>query len=219
MPTIVSMTGVDSELYEAVAGRAKQALRQRMKSLRAAYPAGARAARSARIVERLLGLEAFESARSIATFHPMVALQEVDLSFVDVSARAQGKRVYYPALRKHADGTLHSELRLSASAAELVVRGSRFAEPPPEAPLAVRGEVDLVLVPALAVATTGHRLGYGRGFYDSLLPDVRPPALAVVVAFDFQLLAELPVLPHDVACDLVVTDARVLSIGPGTPPT
>ena len=59
-----------------------------------------------------------------------------------------------------------------------------------------------------------HRLGYGAGFYDSLLPDVRPPAQAVVVAFDFQLLVDLPTLPHDVPCDWVVTDTRALKAQP-----
>ncbi len=75
------------------------------------------------------------------------------------------------------------------------------------------------MVPALAVTDTDHRLGYGRGFYDVTLPDFCPPALSVVVAFDFQLLAELPVLEHDVACEVVVTDARVIRAGKsGTDP-
>jgi len=67
-------------------------------------------------------------------------------------------------------------------------------------------------VPALAVASSGHRLGYGSGFYDATLPDFCPPALSIVVAYDFQLLAELPVSAHDIACDIVVTDARLLRV-------
>ena len=51
---------------------------------------------------------------------------------------------------------------------------------------------DVVVVPALAVAADGHRVGYGIGFYDATLPDVCPPAAAVMVAFGFQLLAEVP---------------------------
>ncbi|HVY49722.1 MAG TPA: 5-formyltetrahydrofolate cyclo-ligase, partial [Minicystis sp.] len=56
----------------------------------------------------------------------------------------------------------------------------------------------------------GYRLGYGAGYYDRALPRVRPPALAVGVAFSFQLVADLPVTEHDVPVDLVVTDDRVL---------
>jgi 5-formyltetrahydrofolate cyclo-ligase len=76
----------------------------------------------------------------------------------------------------------------------------------------VRGEVDLLFVPALAVAPNGQRLGYGAGFYDSLLPDVCPPGRAVAVAYDFQLLVDLPSLPHDVPCQIVLTDARTLLV-------
>ena len=47
------------------------------------------------------------------------------------------------------------------------------------------------------------------GFYDATLPDYRPPARALVVAFAFQLVGELPLLEHDVACDGVVTDEAV----------
>jgi 5-formyltetrahydrofolate cyclo-ligase len=50
------------------------------------------------------------------------------------------------------------------------------------------------------------------GFYDVTLPDVSPPAASIIVAYDFQLLGELPELEHDVACDYVVTDRRTLSV-------
>jgi 5-formyltetrahydrofolate cyclo-ligase len=67
-------------------------------------------------------------------------------------------------------------------------------------------------VPALAVSPDGHRLGYGAGFYDATLPDFRPPGTAIAVVFDFQVLVELPVLSHDVACDVIVTDRRSLVV-------
>ena len=130
---------------------------------------------------------------------------------LDAAARQSGKRVYYPTVERSGDRELTALAELQ-SASELVTRGRRFAEPPEGAPLAARGDVGLVVVPALAVAASGHRLGYGGGFYDAMLPDFRPPAVAVVVAFDFQLIAELPVEAHDVACDVVVTDARVLGV-------
>lgn len=194
-----------AELAEA----AKQELRKRLRALRLAHPAEALATRSRAIVTRVAELPAFASAASVALFFPMQDRKEVDLRPLDAEARRQGKRVYYPFLEPRGEA-LVSGFRLTASLDDLQDRGQRFLEPPPDAPVAARGEVDLVLVPALAVAPSGHRLGYGAGFYDSLLPDVRPPARAIVVAYDFQLLVELPVLPHDVACDGLVTDARSL---------
>ncbi|HYQ18151.1 MAG TPA: 5-formyltetrahydrofolate cyclo-ligase, partial [Polyangiaceae bacterium] len=57
---------------------------------------------------------------------------------------------------------------------------------------------------------SGHRFGYGVGFYDLLLFDVCLPVVAIAVVYDFQLFADLPQWPHDVACGVVLTDARVL---------
>jgi 5-formyltetrahydrofolate cyclo-ligase len=204
---------LDPRLVAELGARAKVQLRQRMKALRAAFPPASLAERSAKIVARVAELPDFVAARSVALFWPLLDKHEVDVRALDELARAAQKVVYYPGFTRSPEGTLCTDLRRTESIAELAPRGQRFAEPPPEAPAAVRGAVDLIVVPALAVALTGHRLGFGVGFYDSMLPDFRPPARAVVVAFDFQLLAELPVEPHDVACDAVVSEARSVLVG------
>lgn len=211
MPS-AGMDPVDPRLLAEVTDRAKRQIRARMRSLRSAHPEAARAERSARIVDRLAALPELAAARSVASFWPMTEWHEVDLRALDAVLRREQKRVYYPGLASADGGALRTALRLTRSAEDLAVRAGRFAEPPSDAPEAARGDVDVVVVPALAVAANGHRLGYGAGFYDALLPDFRPPALAVIVAYDFQLLAELPVLRHDVPCDLVVTDARTLVV-------
>jgi 5-formyltetrahydrofolate cyclo-ligase len=66
-------------------------------------------------------------------------------------------------------------------------------------------------VPALAVDARGFRIGYGRGFYDRLLPTL-PNALTVAIVYDFQLVAEVPEEPFDVPVHVVATDARVLRV-------
>ena len=180
-----------------------------MRALRKAYPEAALGERSARIVERVSKLGEYENARSIALFWPLS--REVDLRALDALARSRGKRVYYPVMDPTEAG-FSTGFALSRDTGELATRSERFLEPPAEAPRAARGEIDLILVPALAVGANGHRLGYGRGFYDVTLPDFRPPAKSVVVAYEFQLLSELPEAAHDVASDCVVTDARTLTV-------
>lgn len=195
---------------DQLAEAAKQELRKRMRALRQAHPPQALLARNRALVERAQAHEAFGRAESVALFFPMTERKEIDLRELDRAAREAGKRVYYPFLEQRGE-SLVSGLRLTRSVAELADRGHRFLEPPLDAPVALRGELDLLFVPALAVAPSGHRLGYGAGFYDSLLPDFCPPAQAIAVAFDFQLLVELPTLPHDVPCNVVLTDARTFS--------
>ncbi|QEH34084.1 5-formyltetrahydrofolate cyclo-ligase family protein [Aquisphaera giovannonii] len=70
------------------------------------------------------------------------------------------------------------------------------------------GEVDWVLVPGLAFDERARRLGRGAGHYDRLLPRLRPGTPRHALAFDCQIVADLPVEPHDVPIDGVHTPSR-----------
>jgi|SRR5450631_351841 5-formyltetrahydrofolate cyclo-ligase len=69
---------------------------------------------------------------------------------------------------------------------------------------------DLVLVPLAAFDRSGHRIGYGAGYYDRTLAVLRElkPVMAIGVGFAVQEIDILPVLPHDVALDYVLTETR-----------
>jgi len=57
--------------------------------------------------------------------------------------------------------------------------------------------VQLLLVPGLAFNDEGHRMGYGRGFYDALLAKLSDDILTVGLGFEAQMHLEIPVEPHD----------------------
>ncbi|NLE88891.1 MAG: 5-formyltetrahydrofolate cyclo-ligase [Myxococcales bacterium] len=207
---------LDPEHLAALSHRAKRQIRQRMRATRQAYPSTAVAARSAKICERLLALPILAGAKAVASFAPLLERREVDLRPLDEALRHRGVALYYPFMDPTPTG-YRTGFRKVERPDDLVPRQQPFAEPPPDAPEARRGDIDVVLVPALAVAADGHRVGYGMGYYDATLPDVVPPAISVVVAFDFQLLTELPHEAHDRACDWVVTDAREIDVRGGVP--
>lgn len=73
------------------------------------------------------------------------------------------------------------------------------------------GELELVVVPALAADALGNRLGKGKGFYDRTLANLKAKTIAVV--FDQELLDQLPVEEHDQRVDYVVTPNRTLFCG------
>jgi 5-formyltetrahydrofolate cyclo-ligase len=169
-------------------------------------PATARAARSAATVARVLELPEFARARTLVAFSALP--KELDLSELLTKARQLGKRVGLPRVRGDAQ-TL--ELREVAQDAQLVEGAFGVFEPEPSAPLIDPADVDLALVPGLAFDARGHRIGYGRAFYDRLLP-LLPRAFRIGVAFDFQFVSELPDEPHDVPMHCIVSDARCLRI-------
>jgi 5-formyltetrahydrofolate cyclo-ligase len=82
-------------------------------------------------------------------------------------------------------------------------------EPKPDAP-----EVfpDILLVPLLAFARSGHRVGYGAGYYDMTIAALRAKktVLAVGIAFAAQEIAVVPTTPRDARLDLVLTEREVI---------
>jgi 5-formyltetrahydrofolate cyclo-ligase len=187
--------------------QAKAELRKSRRAMRKSIPESACAARSARIVERVTGQSVFEAASHVALFCPMLHRHEVDVRPIDAAARDQGKVVAYPFLKDDADIVL-----LVADPSELDERGHGFAEPPAGAPPVEIGAGLLVIVPALAVDPNGQRIGYGKGFYDRLLARIAPPAFALAVAYDFEVVAEVPVTEGDYPVDMVVTDVQTFRI-------
>lgn len=84
-------------------------------------------------------------------------------------------------------------------------------------------EVDIALIPGLAVDVEGYRLGQGGGFYDRALPIVRPGVPVIVILHDHELpgsdTAPVPQVPHeshDIRVDAVLTTAGVRLIGAPT---
>ncbi len=185
--------------------KVKAELRKRMRGVRKATPLASCGERSRKIIATLEAHERVQSARTVALFWPIEERHEVDLRAFDASLRARGARVAYPAIDQD---TGVMTFRFVDDVALMDERGKGFAEPAADAPEAKDGELDVVIVPALAIDPAGHRIGYGAGYYDRTLPRFVPPATAFGVAFDYQLIAEVPVTPGDVAVTWVVTDAR-----------
>jgi 5-formyltetrahydrofolate cyclo-ligase len=198
---------IPSAEEEMLRRRVKAELRKRLRGLRKALPAASCAERSARIVEALLTLEPVASARGVALFYPMTDRHEVDLRPLDAKLRAGGVRVAYPAIDREANTML---FRFVSDPESMAEEGGGFREPSSADPVATKENLDVIVVPALGVDPSGHRIGYGAGYYDRALPSHAPPAVTVAVAFDFQLLAEIPATQGDVAVDWAVTDARVI---------
>jgi len=98
------------------------------------------------------------------------------------------------------------ELSWAWSAGQLAPGRFGLLEPPGERlPAAALAAADVVLVPALAVAADGTRLGRGGGYYDRALLHARPDAVLAAVVFDDELVDVLPAGEHDRPVTAVVT--------------
>ena len=77
-------------------------------------------------------------------------------------------------------------------------------------PLATEA-LDLIMVPALAFDVKGHRLGHGGGYYDRFLAR-SGQALCIGVAWDCQVVAQVPIEPWDRGVSAILTPTRFLKI-------
>jgi len=71
-----------------------------------------------------------------------------------------------------------------------------------------KSDIDLIIVPGLLFDSQGYRVGFGGGYYDRFLEDCS--ALKVAQALDSQLSDHVPVEPHDIALDIIVTPSEVI---------
>jgi 5-formyltetrahydrofolate cyclo-ligase len=184
--------------------RAKAELRKRLRGLRNTHPATALAKRSERIVETLEKLDAIANAKTVALFWPIEARHEVDLRELDRRLHAHGADIAYPSIEEGGEMTFRVAAIEELTEDPLGFRGAPRTAREPEV-------IDAIVIPAIALDGSGRRLGYGAGFYDRALPRFAP-AKKIGVAYDFQLLVEVPVSPTDVTMDIVVTDARTIVV-------
>ena len=74
---------------------------------------------------------------------------------------------------------------------------------------AFNGDIDCVVLPALAVDGKGNRLGYGKGYYDRYLKK-HTQSKRIAFCYDFQVLDQVPCDEWDEKVEIVVTDKRIL---------
>jgi 5-formyltetrahydrofolate cyclo-ligase len=128
-----------------------------------------------------------------------------------------------PLMRKLADAGASLALPVVAGRGKpLVMRAWRWGEPlaagvwgirepVPEAPEA---EPDILLVPLLAFDRSGHRIGYGAGYYDLTITRFRAKKLitAIGLAFAAQEVPRVPRTSFDAPLDLVLTEKEAIDL-------
>ncbi len=151
------------------------------------------------LIRRLLTLPAFEQARTVFLYLGVGA--EPDTRPALRAALARGKTVALPRVT----GPGLMEAGRVRALSELRPDRYGIPAPPPESGTVPPECFDLILVPGAAFTRDGGRLGRGGGYYDRYLPQTRGVKAALVRAF--QLFPALPIQPHDIPVDLLLTDA------------
>ena len=160
------------------------------------------------ITDKLLNLDCIKNAKNIMLY--LDFNNEVSTDSLIKKLLNLGKIVSSPI-------TLKEERKLIPSQITDLKNGIQYGaynirEPKPECSPAINiKDLDVVIVPAVAYDKNCYRLGYGGGFYDRFLENLRKDAVTIGIAFDLQIFDEVPKESHDAQLDYIVTESRILT--------
>jgi 5-formyltetrahydrofolate cyclo-ligase len=70
--------------------------------------------------------------------------------------------------------------------------------------------IDIAIVPGIVFDVEGFRVGFGKGFYDRLLPNLRKDALFIGLGYKFQVIKSFPHDINDIPLHLIITEEGIL---------
>ncbi len=73
-------------------------------------------------------------------------------------------------------------------------------------------DIDVAVIPGSTFDIKGGRVGYGGGFYDRIIPELRENVPKIALAFDLQVLEKVPMGYYDKRMDIIVTEKRIIRI-------
>lgn len=71
-------------------------------------------------------------------------------------------------------------------------------------------KIDIAIIPAIALDEKGGRIGSGKGYYDRLIPRLAITTRKVALAFEDQIIPQVPIESHDKHVDIIITEDRVI---------
>jgi 5-formyltetrahydrofolate cyclo-ligase len=186
--------------------QAKAALRKQIRGALQIISPATRNAMSAQIRDRLKEQAIWKNAGSVLFFAPLPNEPDVWPLLEDERA---GKRIAaLPRFDSANNG--YVACRLQNLRGEIVTGQFGIREPGTSCAEIPLNRLDLVLVPGVAFDLQGRRLGRGRGFYDRLLADV--DGIKCGIAFDEQVVDEIPADSQDVRLNFILTPTRCVEI-------
>ncbi len=176
----------------------KQRIRQEIRMISKGLSPEYRQEASREITRKVLGFPSWKTAKTVMAFRSMT--EEPDTQALLETALREGKTLLLPRC-------LDTQRMAALPVKDLEeLRPGRMGiqEPPvPEEGMDLP-EPDLILVPCMAAAPNGIRLGHGAGYYDRFLSE--HPAQTVCLCFRALLRSDLPAEETDIPVDFVISD-------------
>ncbi len=152
---------------------------------------------SENIIKQIINWGKFKSVCNIMIYYPIN-------NEISLLALPDDKTYFLPKV-------VENDIQVCPFAKNELVKG-KFGIPEPESePIDDLDVLDMVFVPALAADRWGYRIGYGGGYYDRFLVRLNKKTLKVIPMYSELMLGDIPIEPHDIKVDFIVTEREILS--------
>jgi 5-formyltetrahydrofolate cyclo-ligase len=182
----------------------KPQLRREIEALRKTLEPGEIETMSSKIIANTEKLEPFHSAKIVALYKAIPG--EVNLDALFQTCWNLGKTTCIPIFN-----AISKIYEMAIVSKETDYKTGHYGIKEPSSPtLTPIKSIDLIAVPGMAFDPHGNRLGRGGGYYDRLLNGFS--GFSVAVAFDFQILNQIPCDAHDRPVQAIVTPSEIINV-------
>lgn len=156
---------------------------------------------SGKINQKLIGMQEFKNAKIFAIYLPIH--NEVETKPIINNLLKNQKDMYLPTFDQKANDYQLSKF----SGWQNLVKGPYEILQPRDAESINSQLIDVAFIPGVAFSKSGVRVGYGKGVYDRLF--AKSKAIKIGLAYEFQMVDELPKEEHDLIMDVVITENKI----------
>lgn len=164
------------------------------------------AEKSSKITNNLISMEEFKKSKTVFVY--MDFKKEVKTDQIIKILLDENKRVAVPWT-----DTVNTEIipmEITDLENDLTISSFGYLEPNKENAIEVKvEEIDLIIVPGVAFDKNLNRIGFGKGYYDKVLIRKRKDTSAIAIAYEFQVLNEIPHEAHDVKMNFIITESNI----------
>ena len=145
--------------------------------------------------------------RSINIFIYISFSNEINTRNIIEKAFKDKKNVFIPKVYK--DDKLMKAIKLN-SIDELKKNSMGILEPIDDSNYIEKENIDLIVVPGVVFDKEFYRIGYGGGYYDRYLKDIKSKKNKIALAYDLQIVDKIESEVHDIKVDYIITNTRAL---------
>jgi 5-formyltetrahydrofolate cyclo-ligase len=156
------------------------------------------------IIKKLKALKEWKTAKTILVYIPHK--EEINTKLL-IQNSFKNKKIIVPKthLRFHS-----LSLHQLKSFEDLYKGRYGLLEPLPHTKMIDPKDIDLAVIPGTVFDKNGHRIGYGKGYFDKLNKHLKCPKIGL--AYNFQIIENIPVDKHDEKIDILISEKHIFII-------